>query len=151
MVCPLSLVVSRWVDGDLSRHEEVRVRRHLEACLCCRQLRDELLALKELLASCPPAGVGPDFWFKIARRLSERPLNLWTSFHLLIQRLTPAIVSTVLFLVFSLTFVLLSDSSATLRNCDQYHLLIEREQISRMDVFYSLAANRADYPEASEP
>lgn len=67
-----AVVLSAYVDGELSGLELARVKAHLDACGACRAEADALLSTKRLLAGAPRRAMPPGLVASIEARL-ERP------------------------------------------------------------------------------
>lgn len=139
MKCPANTVLSRFVDQDLSEHEQVQLQRHLRNCESCFCLFQELSATKEFVASWPRLAVSPNLWAGISRRLGDQSFSIWSWFYQPARRTVPVMVSFLLVIVFFLTFNLLSQSSAAVQKCQGEHLIIEHERITQADVLMWLS------------
>lgn len=76
--------LSPHLDGRLPAAAARRVDAHLEECAACRAERDDLRALKALLASAPPPQAPPGLWDAVhaglrehVARQSRRPAATW--------------------------------------------------------------------------
>ena len=67
-----AVLLSAFVDGELSGEELSRVNAHLEACASCREEALSLRATKRLLAGAPRRAMPPELVAAIEARL-ERP------------------------------------------------------------------------------
>ena len=72
--------LSEYMDGELSPELESQVQQHLEQCSGCREMANDLIALKEAATDLahPPAGVeAPDAakgWAELSAKLGEDPI-----------------------------------------------------------------------------
>lgn len=63
--------LSLLADGELARRERRRVRRHVEGCVRCRELLDDLEALAARASGLPDRGPDRDLWPGIAREIAS--------------------------------------------------------------------------------
>lgn len=140
-MCPKGLSISRLIDSDVSEHERVQLRRHMNGCPACRTFFYELKSVHELVACWEPLAVGPRIWAGVSRGIMHHPTGLWSSFYQLARKTVPVMVSLLMVVVFFLTLGLMSGASVVSQECQKDHLIIENEKITEADVLLFVSQN----------
>ncbi|MCD6451494.1 MAG: zf-HC2 domain-containing protein [Acidobacteria bacterium] len=69
------VLISGYLDGELSKEDEERLLRHLEVCPKCRNSLEELKRLKEVASKMkltePPKEIWDSYWERISNRITR--------------------------------------------------------------------------------
>lgn len=69
-------LLSSFHDDEVSPAERRMVEEHLPACVACRERRDSLSQVTQLVRSMPPAAVPPGFYEKLEQAVAKERLGL---------------------------------------------------------------------------